>query len=398
MRRISQTLSGENLKTLQQTLEQQDAQSGWQVYSCKLVTPMYGGGVKAGEVDTEMPIRASAIRGQLRFWWRIACGPFASSQEMFKRETEIWGGIGDTGATASKVEVKVDCEPVQQSQLSVSTNQDSAAVKYAFGSAAINGDAYWLAAGYSFKICLRFPKSVSHEAETAFRWFASFGGLGARTRRGFGAILVQDCAPVAQQEVLDVGGVLRLIGNNSDNATTEWQNALEKLYRFRQGKGIGRRKGGTRPGRSFWPEPDQLRRFTKKDLNGAHQPEHMAGNVFPRAAFGLPITFDFRKVGEPQKLELLPAGGADRMASPLILRPYWNCSGWQRSALLLPGWEKALSQELEFKNAAYAPGHWPDDTEQRHQAAEAIEPMNSGNQLRALDPLSAFMQFFVEGN
>ena len=48
-------------------------ESQWQTYKCKLVTPMYGGGVEPGVVDKEMPIRASAIRGQLRFWWRIAC-------------------------------------------------------------------------------------------------------------------------------------------------------------------------------------------------------------------------------------------------------------------------------------------------------------------------------------
>lgn len=38
---------------------------------CELITPMYGGGVKAGRVDCKMPIRASALRGQLRFWWRL---------------------------------------------------------------------------------------------------------------------------------------------------------------------------------------------------------------------------------------------------------------------------------------------------------------------------------------
>jgi len=46
----------------------------WTHYTCKLVTPLYGGGVRAAEVDTAMPIRAAGIRGQLRFWWRIVAG------------------------------------------------------------------------------------------------------------------------------------------------------------------------------------------------------------------------------------------------------------------------------------------------------------------------------------
>ena len=75
---------------------------------CELITPMYGGGVIAGEVDTALPIRASALRGQLRFWWRIACAPFASPTQMFRREAAIWGGIASTQPTASKVAVRVD--------------------------------------------------------------------------------------------------------------------------------------------------------------------------------------------------------------------------------------------------------------------------------------------------
>ncbi len=40
-----------------------------ETYQVKVITPIYGGGVKAGEPDKDMPIRASAIRGQLRYWW-----------------------------------------------------------------------------------------------------------------------------------------------------------------------------------------------------------------------------------------------------------------------------------------------------------------------------------------
>lgn len=43
----------------------------WHTLNCELVTPLYGGGVEAATVDKDMPIRASAIRGQLRFWWRL---------------------------------------------------------------------------------------------------------------------------------------------------------------------------------------------------------------------------------------------------------------------------------------------------------------------------------------
>ena len=41
------------------------------VYELRLATPMFGGGAVAGQVDPQMPIRPSGIRGQLRSWWRL---------------------------------------------------------------------------------------------------------------------------------------------------------------------------------------------------------------------------------------------------------------------------------------------------------------------------------------
>jgi CRISPR/Cas system CMR-associated protein Cmr1 (group 7 of RAMP superfamily) len=43
----------------------------WTTLDCQLITPLYGGGVKAHTIDESMPIRVSSIRGQLRFWWRL---------------------------------------------------------------------------------------------------------------------------------------------------------------------------------------------------------------------------------------------------------------------------------------------------------------------------------------
>lgn len=371
--------------------------AGWKTYKCKLVTPMYGGGVRAGEVDRASPIRAPSIRGQLRFWWRIACGPFASSAAMFQRESALWGGIADTGPTASQVTVKVTCAPVTDAQLMPSDAEHDPGVRYAFGPATINGVAQWLRPAYSFSLALRYPLAVEEEVQAALRWWASFGGLGARTRRGFGAIQVDELEPLTADAVAAAGGWLRCSGAGGSRAESEWKRAIGRMYDYRQKGGTGRRAGSPRPGRSFWPEPDQIRRFTGRDANGRHVPEHPAGNCFPRAAFGLPILFEFKgSPGEPQKTELLPAGGEERMASPLILRPYWTGQRWRAAALLLPGWERALSQPLRFKNLGSAPEHWPVDPQARQAAASHIAPMKRGGEPRADDPLSAFMQFFEE--
>lgn len=373
------------------------ADGGGQTYACKLVTPLYGGGVRAGEVDRDMPIRAASIRGQLRFWWRVACGPFTSPEAMFAREAAIWGGIATSGPTASQVAVKVVCKPVTDMRLVGSDAEIDAGVRYAFGPATINGVAQWLRPGYGFDLALRYPPSLAPDVDLALRWWGSFGGIGARTRRGFGALRIEGIDEVSQTEVASAGARLAFSGGGSSNPEAEWKRAIGRLFAFRQKGGTGRRAGTPRPGRSFWPEADQLRRFTGRDANGQHAPVHQAGNVFPRAAFGLPILFEFKgSPGEPPKSELLPAGGQDRMASPVILRPYWNGQRWQAAALLLPWWSEALLMPLRFKSGDYQPASWPLEPEARRTMATAIPPMQTKGQLRAEDPLSAFLHFFAE--
>ncbi|MGH7201967.1 MAG: type III-B CRISPR module RAMP protein Cmr1 [Planctomycetaceae bacterium] len=59
-------------------------------YEIELMTPMFGGGAALGEIDSEFPIRPTAIRGHLRHWWRLICGQ-SLGEGMWQREEEIFG-------------------------------------------------------------------------------------------------------------------------------------------------------------------------------------------------------------------------------------------------------------------------------------------------------------------
>ena len=74
----------------------------WQEICCELVTPIYGGGIQAAVPDVLMPIRATAIRGQLRFWWRLLAQQKWNLKEKSLREAEfrLWGGIGEEAAAS----------------------------------------------------------------------------------------------------------------------------------------------------------------------------------------------------------------------------------------------------------------------------------------------------------
>ena len=374
---------------------------------CKLITPMYGGGVSPGRVDRDMPIRASAIRGQLRFWWRLLHGAGRTSQELFEAESALWGGISGSGRPrASQVRLQIKTDPVQPHQLATRNNLGN------FPAYALilnpHDNPELLKPGYSFKLLLQFAGTVTpsqhDQVVEALRWWASFSGVGARTRRGLGAVKVERVesddgtfAPVCADEVSGKGGKMALRTGGSTNATVAWREAVDKLRDFRQGRNVGRDPGhGPRPGRSRWPEADTIRRLPHITTPTAHTPAHPVNGFYPRAAFGLPIVFQFNPAdvrhGDPGEHVLEPEGH-DRMASPLILRPYFDGTNYRPLALLLPGWQKRVSVNVRFGAGTATPA-WPDSTHTtwRESLAGGISPMSDH---RGTDALSAFMQFFT---
>ena len=318
----------------------------WEEYDCTLITPMYGGGVEPGKVDRDMPVRASAIRGQLRFWWRLLHGAGRSPVDLFTEESALWGGISrSSGPQASRVSLRVQATPINDRQLKLK-NQIGGFPSYALIPDRNAPQPRFLNPGYEFKLLLRFAEAVDStqrdQVIETLRWWASFSGIGARTRRGLGAVRVEGLTPVCRTEVETTGGRMVLRSAQPD-ALGAWRVAVDKLRDFRQGRRIGRNPGtGGRPGRSRWPEPDAIRRLVRRRTK--HDPEHPVDRFYPRAAFGLPIVFQFKPSdvaeGDPPDYVLEPADrDRNRMASPLILRPYFDGAQYRPLALLLPGWD-----------------------------------------------------------
>lgn len=331
-------------------------------FRIELITPLFGGGVETGVNDESFPIRPTSIRGQLQFWWRATVGARCNSKEDLRdNQSAVWG---DT-KKASPVEVRV--AEVQASRAEPCAHFERDAAKYrstptwhhAFGSTlayALFPFQGQLADGRTriekepascihqaaFQLEIRCPDELWPGVEEALRAWILFGGLGSRTRRGCGAIHCEKFAPKDRNELISLlQRFLRdqspgrewptlaeaiLIGREKEKANEAWADAVALLRDFRQGKGIGRNEGQDprRPGRSRWPEPDTLRRITRRSAP-QHQPNEKMPNGFPRAELGLPIVFHFKDKGDPPDTVLYPGPGADgtprdRMASPLILK------------------------------------------------------------------------------
>ena len=388
----------------------------WNSMRCRLVTPMYGGGVQAAIPDIKMPIRAAAIRGQLRFWWRLLAKQKWGLQGEALRQAEwaLWGGMGanDTDGQASKVflrvkEIKFKGKPVEILLRDALTDlfteyapNMSSPLNYAlFPAQLIQGQApSMFKPDLKWELHWRLAVSASEDDKQqvleTLCWWAMFGGVGARTRRGCGAFIVETCSveeimqPISVEEAQEAGCRL-VMRQETGSAKKAWEEAVMRLRDFRQKPNVGRnQQNNGHPGRSRWSEPDAIRRITNRHAAN-HQPEHLAGNIFPRAMFGMPIIFHFVGGGEPADMQLLPKG-KERMASPIIIRPIWQGGEqWVAGALLLPI-DGLFDLPVELKgNQTTTVTLWDS------KKAAHIKPIQQNGGENS-NPLDAFLNYFTK--
>jgi CRISPR-associated protein Cmr1 len=307
-------------------------------YHFETITPVFGGGARAGFNDDAMPVRWPAVRGNLRFWWRATSGArFTTVEELFEAETALWGSASRRGAVTLSGEVTRPGEAFQ----ALGRGRNTEFPLYALFP--FKDNEFRARRGLAFTLRVDCAPELRDEVETAVWAWANFGGLGSRTRRGCGALYCEQLALAAhrplvsyQQELsrrLPSAGtepILRgwptlfrlAIAPAPLPALRAWAGALQPLHEFRQGSvGRNQRPNRATAGRSFWPEADTIRTATKK--YGRHRPE-IPVRGFPRAEFGLPMQFWFKDSDDPPKSTLYPVRegrAADRMASPLILKP-----------------------------------------------------------------------------
>lgn len=335
-----------------------------QTRSYELITPMFGGGARTGQADKDLPIRGSSIRGQLRFWWRATQGGRFGGNLSGMREAEylLWGAASTSKkARPSLVDVIVKV-----------TNEGKTIGWPSFlrqtqnvGRYATVGQRLAVIDGVRFDLCLTYPKTRHKEIEATLWAWETFGGIGGRTRRGFGSLRLTavDGKPIEHPTMQDahytvsdglrthvkegnwVTGLPHLSPQSKmvmcqgfQRPKEAWDHLIGLLMSFRQAR-------STAKGRSKWPEPDEIRRLAGSvSQRSSVRPQQI--RKFPRAAFGLPILFRFRDrkgpaqatlEGFPKKSDPGEKPAGLRLASPLILRPLACKDGAVGLALILDG-------------------------------------------------------------
>ena len=331
-----------------------------------VVTPMFGGGAQPGESDADYPVRGSTVRGHLRFWWRACAGAgVASVGELFGVEAQVWGqaagNLGDRRAPSS-VDVTVEIidpgrevrpERTQDGRLRLRRDYPNYVTFPFEGQEGRDGRApsppRTAREGLVFR--LRFTRAahvgadrepgLQREVERALWAWVNFGGLGARTRRGCGALFCPALAPgrdltawlaqSAEQHLAQTGRTLPLpvlsgaqvvFGKREGPPIQAWRFVVGWLQEFRRGPAPqAAARGGlaTDPkSPAYWPDARAIREVLAGPSRSLQGLESLAP-LLPRADLGLPIVF--QKMMRPDPTLGTDQDGASRFASPIIVKP-----------------------------------------------------------------------------
>ncbi|HCE00146.1 MAG TPA: type III-B CRISPR module RAMP protein Cmr1 [Armatimonadetes bacterium] len=319
-----------------------------------LLTPMLGGGPEQGKPDPEQPFRAKSIRGQLRWWYRRVI-QVADAKELWEREAALFGSAGRDAddTTPGKVRIAVDQGPPGARKAVNALEQH----RYAWGLFAKEAATNEVVLSHSALVTV---SGLDPDALAALAAWLYFGGIGARTRRGFGSLRwVEEAGHLPSYEEtarrLAKGCGLRIAGGSgvtvlrhgrlpvaseagwSKAAMDAWKEALAWYEAFRKGNlqpGLSRAPRGPES-HSRWPEANSVRlRQRQRQTREAEVQEA----VFPRASLGLPMAVRSapKSVHSFNNVELEVEGGG-RWPSTVITKAVFRGEAVEPTIAVLRG-------------------------------------------------------------
>ena len=318
----------------------------------RLVVPAVVGGFDSGKADALAPIRAKAVRGHLREWWRLMAwaGDFDdlvppdealkhNAQRLRDLEFHLWGALGteNSQGTAeaeqgkpSRVGVDVQLGGAPLFVAATALRDQCNALSLALHFACVKGGRHLLEVPLPFEVRVFIDAQGNDWQATTLQrslvCWAALGGVGGRTSRGMGAVVLTGLRcnwnlpngvrlrpwpplPAGQSVPVQALGVARgvVLMAGPGGPTTDAQVALgwglRRLQKFLQVPD-GRPQAMSM---SRWPEARLIRHLTKQhfvspqDRYHHHDPEFtppgLPGGqppalVAPRLAFGH-RTFEF---------------------------------------------------------------------------------------------------------
>jgi len=169
----------------------------------KIVTPMF----ISGADQTEAELRVPSIKGMLRFWWR-AVNYIKDNKELLEKESQIFGSSNDK-IGQSKVQIQlIDAKTKDKKDKKIASKWKVSDWKSYVGYGLSEdlrekdgkkGDKKnelhrsYLEESVEFTIqCISKTESALNELVPAIKMFGLLGGLGSRSRKGWGSVAISD--------------------------------------------------------------------------------------------------------------------------------------------------------------------------------------------------------------
>jgi len=150
-------------------------------FKLETVTPLFCGGADKGLVPE---LRASSIRGALRFWLRALLGGVLGDRpdEIFRHESQVFGSTDHASPVVVRIQAKrKELKWWEYNPLLHKPDHD---VRFRFNGFVPN---------QSFEIhLLGRNREALEQAKKALQLLCYLGGLGRRSRRGFGSLQIID--------------------------------------------------------------------------------------------------------------------------------------------------------------------------------------------------------------
>ncbi|WP_432408172.1 type III-B CRISPR module RAMP protein Cmr1 [Wukongibacter sp. M2B1] len=150
--------------------------------TCKLITPLFMYGT-----SKQPEIRASSLKGLLRYWWRVF-NSYKHESTLREEENKIFGSTGN----GSPVKIRINYAPKSIRKYNRRSNNNlGKGLSYLFHFLKV-GEKEYLVEGTEFEIVFIYDDEKDNIKQylDALYYLQIFGGMGSRSRRGAGNFII----------------------------------------------------------------------------------------------------------------------------------------------------------------------------------------------------------------
>ncbi|MDO8724307.1 MAG: type III-B CRISPR module RAMP protein Cmr1 [Syntrophales bacterium] len=210
-------------------------------YECEVVTPLFLGGADPKEAELRVP----PIKAAMRFWWR-ALYDGGNVEQMAKEEADIFGSTEKKAVVAVKLD-HLNVKPVLKDlpsgkKIMVTSKGNTFSISIVEYMAYGLFDPKQRTGRYikkhiepksRFKLIVTFPNNVETDLVRAMKAMITFGGLGSRSRNGFGSL---HCSDLFDQTFNKQGDLKSFTSFSKEaklfgkfNTYASWEDALSEI-------------------------------------------------------------------------------------------------------------------------------------------------------------------------